>query len=69
MFYGLNMTCTPTNLDFFLQLFPTSATGSLQTLNLNQTASVPVLAKKKTNQTKAIPSFSNIAVQQTYLRL
>lgn len=53
MFYGLNMTCTPTNLDFFLQLFPTSATGSLQTLNLNQTASVPVLAKK--NPTKQKP--------------
>lgn len=33
MFYSWGMTCTPKNLDFFLQLLPTSATGSLQTLS------------------------------------
>lgn len=47
------MTCTPTSLDFFLQLYPTSATGSLESLNLNQTVSVPVLVKK--NPTKQKP--------------
>lgn len=33
MFYSWGVPCTPKNVDFFLQLFATSATSSLQTLS------------------------------------
>lgn len=33
MFYSCGMTCTPKNVDFFLHIFATSATSSLQTLS------------------------------------